>query len=60
MMATTTIRLVAFGGEIITRVAVREEDDFVLVCRPEELATAQREAREPRLVGFPKSDIVAS
>ena len=59
-MAATTIRLVAFGGEIITRVAVSEEDDVVLVCRPEELAIAHREHREPRLVGFPKCDIVAS
>ncbi|MFN0149005.1 MAG: hypothetical protein ACKVT1_21080 [Dehalococcoidia bacterium] len=59
-MAADIVRLVAYDGEIITRVAVREEDDVVLVCRPEELETAQREHREPRLVGFPKRSIVAS
>lgn len=59
-MATQTIRLRAYGDEVITRVAVREEDGVVLVCKQTELEAARREGREPRLVGFPASDVVES
>ncbi len=54
------VRLRAYGGEVITRTVVREEDGIVVVCRDAEFVLAGREGREPRVVGFPKADVIDS
>ena len=46
------VRLRAYGGEEIIRRVVAVKPGVVLVCKDEEYAQAQREGREPAVVGF--------
>lgn len=55
-----TVRLRAYGGEIIERVLLAVERGTVVVCRKEEYEAAERERREPVVIGFPLSDVVES
>ncbi len=54
----TTIRLVAYGDEIITRTVVGAANGTLMVCRADEWSKAQRSGREPTVVGFPLSAVV--
>lgn len=58
MQRGSTVRLVAYGDEIITRTVVGTANGTLLVCRVEEWGKAQRTGREPTVVGFPLSAVV--
>lgn len=53
-----TVRLVAYGDEIITRTVVGAVNGTVLVCREDEWTKSQRSGREPTVVGFPLTAVV--
>jgi len=42
----------------IKRVVVRDLGEVLLVCRPDEFDSAQKERREPISVGFRKSAVI--
>lgn len=44
----------------IERLVVADLGEIILVCRPEERQKALEEGREPRAVGFKKSDMITS
>lgn len=52
-----SVRLRAYGGEIIERVAVDLRGAMVYVCKVEEYEQAIRESRTPVSIGFRISDI---
>jgi hypothetical protein len=52
------VTLRAYGDREIIRRVVGLEGDVVLVCREEEYIAAEREGREPVVVGFPATVIV--
>jgi hypothetical protein len=54
----STVKLRAYGGEIIERRIVAVRGNTVAVCKDEEYQAAQREGREPLSVGFPLSAVV--
>jgi hypothetical protein len=58
MVKGQRIRLIAYGGEEIIRRVVGETDSTVIVCTDAEYDSAEREGRDPKAVGFPKSTIV--
>ena len=58
MVKGQQVRLTAYGGAEIVRRVVGETDSTVIVCTDAEYDSAEREGREPRAVGFPKSTLV--
>ncbi len=57
MIEGTKVTLSSSLGKI-ERVVVRDLGDVVCVCREDEYVQAQKEAREPVTVGFPKKDVL--
>jgi hypothetical protein len=53
-----TIRLRAYGNEIIERVLLAVENGRVVICTREEYETALREDREPTAISFRSEDVV--
>lgn len=58
-MAATMVRLRAYGGEVILREVVAEDESTIYVTRPEEVTKSAALGRAPRVVGFPIADIVS-
>jgi len=56
----TTVKLLAFGNEVITRRVVEVRPGVVYVCREDEYERAARERREPITVGFASADVLES
>jgi hypothetical protein len=54
----STVQLLAYGDEVITRTIVAVTSGVVLVCREDEWVRAQRTGREPTVVGFPVSAVI--
>jgi alpha-D-ribose 1-methylphosphonate 5-phosphate C-P lyase len=52
------VRLSSAQGEV-DRVVVEDRGDVVFVCREDEYEAAQKEGRQPIMVGFKRHDIVA-
>jgi hypothetical protein len=50
----------AYDGEKLTRLVVADYGRSVVVCTKQEFEAAEREAREPEGVGFPKDDVSAT
>jgi len=44
---------------IIDRVVVADLGEILLVCTPDELARARAKGREPKTIGFKRSDMIA-
>lgn len=59
MQIGDTVRLKAYGGEIIERRVVAVEGDTVAVCTDQEYAQAAKEGREPLSVGFKREYVVS-
>jgi hypothetical protein len=53
-----SVSLLAYGDEVIKRRVVDFDDRHVYICREDEWQAAKQEGREPRCVGFKRSDIV--
>ena len=53
------IKVRAYGGEELVRTVVKQDQDVVVICRPEEYEMARLEGREPIGVGFHMKDIVS-
>jgi hypothetical protein len=58
MKAGGIVTLRAYGGEEIVRRIVRVDKGIVVVCRTEEYEKAQKEGREPVVVGFRLRDVI--
>ena len=58
-MAQLMVRLRAYGGEVIERQVVDEDESAIYVTRPEEVTKSAALGRAPRVVGFPLADIVS-
>lgn len=52
MTVGNSVSLVQFDGSVIDRVLVAVENGYFYVCKPEELALAHHEGREPNCIGF--------
>lgn len=59
-MVGSTVRLLAYGNEVITRRVVEVRPGVVYVCREDEYERAVRERREPVTVGFASHDVLES
>jgi hypothetical protein len=47
-----------YGGKIVEKVLVEDRGDVLIVTTPEEWESAQREEREPVVVGFKREYLV--
>lgn len=52
------ISLVQYGNEIIRRVLVAVENEYIYVCKREEWDLSRRENREPTCIGFRSEYVV--
>ncbi len=53
------VKLLSAQGPI-ERVVVADLGEILLVCRPEERDRAMAEGREPRAIGFKRSDMITA
>lgn len=58
-MAQLMVRLRAYGGEVIERQVVAEDETTIYVMRTDEVTKSAALGREPRVVGFPRQDVVS-
>ena len=52
------IKVRAFGNEVLKRRVVAVYDNVVAICRDEEFKQAEKEKREPNVVGFKVTDVL--
>jgi isocitrate/isopropylmalate dehydrogenase len=58
MTQTSEIKTFNSARGAVDLVIIREATDVYFVCSPEEYETSRRERRQPRLVGFRKTDVM--
>ena len=58
MQIGQTIRLRAYGDEVLQRVVVSEVEDTVYVCMQQEFEAAKADNRAPKCVGFNRKFII--
>jgi hypothetical protein len=56
--ANATVKLKAYGGQVIQRKVVFIKNNKVYVCLESEFLLASQEHRRPECIGFPMSDVV--
>jgi len=53
----STVRVKAYGGQILERKVVADLGKSVVVCTEQEFVASKAEGRKADGVGFPKSDV---